>query len=119
MGASVPAPGSARPRASVPRGRREAALLVVGVAAAITVRAILIPINSWWGDLDQYAGWAHRLATDLPFGAAYRLDMSYMPALVAVFGALAHLVPGFATATDASDLAVSGALKVPPLYLIH
>ena len=87
----------------------------IGVVAAILLRAILVPINGGWGDLDQYAGWVHRLAKNVPFGSAYRLDLSYMPALVAVFGALAHVVPGFATATDASDLLIRVALKLPPL----
>ena len=67
------------------------------------------------GDLDQYARWAHHLATDLPFGAAYQQDFSYMPVLVGVFGALAHLVPAFETAGDASTVAVRVALKVPAL----
>ena len=115
VGASVPAAGSTPPRAAGAGDRREKLLLVIGVVAAIAVRAILVPINGGWGDLDQYAGWVHRLATDVPFGAAYRLDLSYMPALVAVFSTLAHIVPGFATATDASDLLVRVALKLPPL----
>jgi Gpi18-like mannosyltransferase len=85
------------------------------VVAAIAARAILVPINGGWGDLDQYAEWVHRLATDVPFGAAYQLHISYLPVLVAVFGTLAHVVPGFATATDASDLLVRVALKIPPL----
>ena len=115
MRASVPAAGSTLPRAAGVGSRRETSLLVIGVVAAITLRAILVPFNGGWGDLDDYAEWVHRLATDVPFGAAYRLDISYMPVLVAVFGTLAHVVPGFATATDASDLLVRIALKLPPL----
>jgi hypothetical protein len=115
VGASVFAAGSTPPRADGAGARREKVLLSIGVVAAILLRAILVPINGGWGDLDQYAGWVHRLATDVPFGSAYRLDLSYMPALVAVFGALAHVVPGFATATDASDLLIRVALKLPPL----
>jgi Gpi18-like mannosyltransferase len=107
--------GSASPGAAVPTGRRDIALLLVGVLAAIAVRAILIPANGGWTDIDDYAGWVHRLATDVPFGAAYQLHISYLPVLVAVFGALAHVVPGFATATDASDLLIRVALKLPPL----
>jgi len=41
--------------------------------------------------------------------------MSYMPSLVAVFGALAHVVPAFTTATDAGAPLIRVALKVPPL----
>ena len=109
------ASGSAGPGAAVPTGRHETALLLVGLLVAIAVRAILIPTNGGWTDIDDYAGWVHRLATDMPFGAAYQLHISYLPALVAVFGALAHVVPGFATATDASDLLIRVALKLPPL----
>lgn len=115
LGATVPTAGSALARVDGAGGRREKVLLSVAVAAAIVLRVILVPTNGGWGDLDQYAGWVHRLATDVPFGSAYRLDLSYMPALVAVFGALGHVVPGFATATDASDLLVRVALKLPPL----
>jgi Gpi18-like mannosyltransferase len=114
MGAPVPMQASTVQLTTSEGSRRETSLLV-GVVAAIVIRVILLPINGGWGDLDQYAGWVHRLATGLPFGAAYQLDMSYMPSLVAVFGALAHVVPGFATATDAGTPLVRVALKVPPL----
>jgi len=115
VGASAPTEASTLQRTASVGSSRETSFLVIGVVAALAIRAILLPINGGWGDLDQYAGWAHRLATGLPFGAAYQLDMSYMPSLVAVFGTLAHVVPGFATATDASDLLVRIALKAPPL----
>jgi Gpi18-like mannosyltransferase len=109
------AAGSPPSRTTGFKTRHGTALLMFGLVAAIAVRAVLMPINGGWGDLDQYAGWVHRLATGLPFGAAYQLDMSYMPSLVATFGILAHVVPGFATATDAGDLFVRIALKTPPL----
>ena len=115
MDAPVPAQAATLQGAGSVGTGREKLLLVIGVLAAVAVRAILVPVNGGWGDLDQYAGWVHRLATDLPFGASYRLDMSYMPGLVAVFGIIAHLVPGFATAADASDVGVRVALKLPPL----
>ena len=91
------------------------AILGVGFLAALAVRLAVLPGYILLGDLDQYARWAHHLATDLPFGAAYRQDFSYMPVLVGVFGALARLVPGFATAGDAGDVGVRIALKVPAL----
>ncbi len=96
--------------------RRGVALVLAGLVAALGVRLLLIPANDGLrGDLDQYARWAHRLATDLPFGAAYQLDMSYMPVLVAVYELLARTVPAFVVNSDASDLVVRIALKVPPL----
>jgi Gpi18-like mannosyltransferase len=115
VGASVPEAGVARPNLTVLARRHETALLLVGLLVAIVVRAILIPTNGGWTDIDDYAGWVHRLATDVPFGAAYQLHISYLPVLVAVFGALGHVVPGFTTATDASDLFIRVALKLPPL----
>lgn len=90
-------------------------ILGLGILAAILVRLAVLPGYVLLGDLNQYARWAHHLATDLPFGAAYRQDLSYMPVLVGVFGALARLVPAFATAGDASDVATRIALKVPVL----
>ena len=90
-------------------------ILAVGLVAAAVVRVVVFPGYILLGDLDQYARWAHHLATDLPFGAAYRQDFSYMPVLVGVFGALAGVVPAFATAGDAADVGVRIALKVPAL----
>ena len=91
------------------------ATLAVGLVAAAVVRVVVFPGYILLGDLDQYARWAHHLATDLPFGAAYRQDFSYMPVLVGVFGVLAGVVPAFATAGDAADVGVRIALKVPAL----
>ena len=102
---------AARAKRSVPLP----AILALGILAAAVVRLAVLPGYVLLGDLDQYARWAHHLATDLPFGAAYRQDFSYMPVLVGVFGALAGLVPAFATAGDAGDVGVRIALKVPAL----
>lgn len=94
---------------------RTRALLGLGLLAAITIRLAVLPSFVLLGDLDQYARWTHHLATDLPFGAAYRQDVSYMPVLVGVFGALARLVPAFATSGDAGTVGVRVVLKVPSL----
>ncbi len=91
------------------------AILGLGIAAAVLVRLAVLPGYVLLGDLDQYARWAHHLATDLPFGAAYRQDFSYMPVLVGVFGALAGVVPAFGTSGDAADVWVRIVLKVPAL----
>jgi hypothetical protein len=91
------------------------AVLGLGILVALAVRLALLPGYVLLGDLDQYARWAHHLATDLPFGAAYRQDFSYMPVLVGVFGVLAGVVPAFASAGDAADAGVRIVLKVPAL----
>ena len=103
------------PPARVERRQPLLAILGLGVVVAIGVRLLVLPSYVLLGDLDQYARWAHHLATDLPFGAAYRQDFSYMPVLVGVFGALAGVVPAFASAGDAADVGVRIALKVPAL----
>jgi len=64
-------------------------------------------------DTDQFGGWVHQLATGLPLGEAYRLDLSFPPVMVYVFWALAHVVPAFGTATDAGDLTARIAIKLP------
>lgn len=101
---------------SAGRARRVVLLvpLAIGLLAAAAVRAVLLPSYVLLGDLDQYARWAHHLATE-PFGTAYRQDFSYMPVLVSVFGALGRLDPAFLTASDASDPMVRIALKIPAL----
>jgi hypothetical protein len=113
-------PGSAvvtpeQPAARVARWAPLLGVLGLGILAAVVVRLAVLPGYVLLGDLDQYARWAHHLATDLPFGAAYRQDFSYMPVLVGVFGALAGLVPSFATAPDAADVGIRIVLKVPAL----
>ena len=99
----------------VGRDRRQALLVALGLGLAIAVRVVLIVSPGAHGDIDTYAAWVHGLATDVPFGAAYRIGIAYMPVVAGVFGALAHVVPGFASATDASSLGIRVALKVPPL----
>src|SRR5665811_2204900 len=94
VAASVPAADHARPNMAVLGRRHETALLLFGLLVAIAVRAILIPVNGGWGDLDQFAEWVHRLAADVPFGSAERLDISYMPGLVGILLCLIHrLIP--------------------------
>ena len=100
------------------RARRRAlphVILGLGILAAIVIRLAVLPGYVLLGDLDQYARWTHHLATDLPFGAAYRQDLSYMPVLVGEFGTLARLDPAFATAGDAGTVGIRIALKVPAL----
>jgi hypothetical protein len=108
-------PASQEPSDRATLGRPIGVVLGLGIVIAILVRLAVLPGYVLLGDLDQYARWAHHLATDLPFGAAYQQDFSYMPVLVGVFGALARLVPAFATAGDASDAGVRIALKIPAL----
>jgi hypothetical protein len=87
--------------------------LAVGLLAAAILRLALLPSIGLRADTDQFVGWVHALATGVPLGDAYRLDLSFPPVMVYVFWALARLVPAFGTAADAGDLAARIAIKAP------
>ena len=93
--------------------RRERIWLAAGLVAATVFRLALLPTPGLRADTDQFVGWVHQLATGLPLGEAYRLDLSFPPVMVYIFWTLAHIVPAFGTATDAGDLAARIAIKLP------
>ncbi len=107
--ADVAVPGAASRRWTA----GEVTLLVAGLALAGLVRVVLLPTQGLRDDTDQFAGWVHALATGLPFGQLYRLDLTFGPTMAYVFGALAGAVPAFGSSPDASDLATRVALKLP------
>ena len=88
-------------------------VLGLGVLAALVIRAVLLPIPGLAGDLNEFAGWIHALATE-PFGRAYDRNLTFPPVMVYVWEAIAALDPRFLTATDASDAGVRVALKLAP-----
>jgi Gpi18-like mannosyltransferase len=93
--------------------RRDRSWLAAGLIAAAILRLALLPAVGLRADTDQFVGWAHQLATGLPLGDAYRLDLSFPPVMVYLFWALAHVVPAFGTASDAGDLTARIAIKLP------
>lgn len=108
----VSAPVAGRSLAE-PWDRRHWAVLAVGVVAAVAIRAILLPRPGLAGDLDEFAGWVSEIATD-GFGNAYDRNLTFPPVMVYLWGLLAAIVPGFRTATDASDPGLTIALKLLP-----
>jgi hypothetical protein len=100
-----------RPGAGAWTGRHFAVLLL-GLVAAIAVRAVLLPAAELTGDLDQFALWTHVLAT-APLSQAYDQNVSFPPVMVYIWGLLAAIEPAFRTATDASDPAIRALMKVP------
>jgi Gpi18-like mannosyltransferase len=86
---------------------------LVGVFAAIVLRVALLPTMGMRDDTDQFVGWVHQLATGLPFGDTYRMDITFPPVMAYVFWALAHVVPAYATAQDAADPIARAAIKIP------
>jgi len=91
----------------------EVAILVGGLAVAALVRVVVLPTEGLRDDTDQFAGWVHALATGLPFGQLYRLDLTFGPTMAYIFGTLAATVPAFASSPDASDVVARTALKLP------
>ena len=93
--------------------RRELVALAIGLLGAGLLRLALLPTVGLRDDTDQFAGWVHRLATDLPLGQAYRMDLTFGPVMVYLFQLMGLLQPAFQAATDASDPAVRAVIKLP------
>lgn len=93
--------------------RGHVALLAAGLFGAALLRVALLPMHGMRGDLDLFASWVHRLATDLPLGRAYDLPIAFPPLMTYLFELMATAQPLFQTATDASDPWVRATLKIP------
>lgn len=82
----------------------------------IEIRVNLLPEQGLRGDLDQFVGWVHHIATQ-GLGSLYQGTdagpVTFGPVMAYVWAALAAVEPGFATATDASDVAIRTLMKVP------
>lgn len=92
---------------------REIAALAAGMLAAVVLRVVLLPTVGLRDDTDQFAGWIHRLATDLPLGQAYTMDLTFGPVMTYLFWVMAQVQPAFQAATDASDPVVRATIKLP------
>lgn len=91
----------------------EVAALAIGLVTAAVLRLVLLPTVGLRDDTDQFAGWIHRLATDLPLGQAYRMDLTFGPVMTYLFWIMSQAQPAFQTATDASDPLVRATIKLP------
>jgi dolichyl-phosphate-mannose-protein mannosyltransferase len=88
-------------------------VLGAGLVAALAIRAILLPTPGLAGDLNEFAGWIHAIATE-PFGRAYDRNLTFPPVMVYVWELIAALDGRFATVSDASDPGVRVVLKLAP-----
>jgi hypothetical protein len=96
--------------------RREVVALAGVVLAGIAVRLVLLPTSGLRGDLDQFAGWVHSIATDglgTLYGPQAAGPVTFGPVMAYVWGALAAIEPAFRTATDASDPGIRELMKLP------
>jgi len=99
--------------AGKPWARHQVAVLAAGLLAASAVRLALLPTEGMRGDLDLFALWTHRLATDVPLGRAYDLELTFGPVMAYMFWLIGHVVPGFQAPVDASEPVVAASLKMP------
>ncbi|MEO5885041.1 MAG: hypothetical protein ABIQ58_05950 [Candidatus Limnocylindrales bacterium] len=68
------------------------------------------------GDLDQFVGWTHHIATNgltTLYDGTEAGPVTFGPVMAYVWGLLATIQPAFATATDASETGIRMLMKVP------
>ena len=96
--------------------RADRLIVLAALAAGILIRLWLLPMAGLEGDLDQFVGWVHHIATQ-GLGSLYGdIDagrVSFGPVMAYVWAALATIQPAFATVTDSSDPAIRVLLKLP------
>lgn len=92
----------------------------LGLAAVLAVgsllRVLLLPTEGLRGDLDQFVGWVHHIATDglgSLYGGTDVGAVSFGPVMAYVWGVLVVVQPAFDTVTDASDPAIRVLMKTP------
>ena len=103
---------------SIPAGWRRADWLIIlaALVAGAAIRLWLLPMDGLRGDLDQFVGWVHHIATrglDSLYGDTDAGPVSFGPVMGYVWAALAAIQPAFATVTDASDPAIRVLMKLP------
>lgn len=84
--------------------------------AGFAVRLLLLPTEGLRGDLDQFVGWVHHIATDglaTLYSGTDAGPVTFGPVMAYVWATLAAIQPAFATVTDASDPAIRALMKVP------
>ncbi|MFL5685204.1 MAG: hypothetical protein ACJ77D_04045 [Chloroflexota bacterium] len=84
--------------------------------AGIAIRVWLLPTEGLRGDIDQFVGWVHHIATQ---GLSTLYDgtdagpVTFGPVMAYIWALLAAIQPAFATVTDASDPAIRALMKLP------
>ena len=96
--------------------RREVVALAGVVLVGIAIRVLLLPTPGLRGDLDQFVGWVHHIATNglgTIYGQTAAGPVTFGPVMAYVWGLLAAIEPAFRTVTDASDPAIRALMKLP------
>ena len=99
-----------------PWSRREIAALIGVLALGILLRVVLMPTEGFRGDMDQFVGWVHQIATS-GLGELYDLTpagaVAFGPVMGYVWAVLAAIDPGFQAAKDASAVDTRILMKLP------
>ena len=96
--------------------RADRLIVLAALAAGILIRLWLLPMAGLEGDLDQFVGWVHHIATrglGSVYGETDAGPVSFGPVMAYVWAALATIQPAFATVTDSSDPAIRVLMKLP------
>ena len=99
-----------------PWGRADWLALAAAFAVGILIRAALLPTQGLRGDLDQFVGWVHHIATKGLTTLYQGTDagpVTFGPVMAYIWGLLSAVQPAFATAVDASDTGIRMLMKVP------
>lgn len=86
------------------------------MSAGIAIRVWLLPTHGLRGDLDQFVGWVHHIATrglGSLYGPTEAGPVSFGPVMAYVWTLLATVQPAFATVADGSDPAIRVLMKLP------
>jgi hypothetical protein len=107
---------SATAIAGAPWSRRDIAALATVFILGIGIRLVLLPTPGLRGDLDQFVGWVHHIATrglGSLYGETAAGPVTFGPVMGYIWAVLTALDPGFATATDAADDRIRAVMKLP------
>ncbi len=92
--------------------RADRIVLFGALAAGVLIRLWLLPLEGLRGDLDQFVGWVHHIATEglgTLYGGTDAGPVTFGPVMAYIWALLALIQPAFATVTDASDPGDPGA----------
>ena len=84
--------------------------------AGTAIRVWLLPTEGLRGDIDQFVGWVHHIATQglsTLYEGTDAGPVTFGPVMAYVWALLAAVQPAFATVTDASDPAIRALMKLP------
>ena len=86
------------------------------MVAGIAIRLWLLPTEGLRGDIDQFVGWVHHIATEglsTLYEGTDAGPVTFGPVMAYIWALLATIQPAFATVTDASDPAIRALMKLP------